>query len=204
MAVPDLAKNISERMASEVDSVENIQSFVQGLKSHMGVTKENCDLMKMTAQRQDADYAQRFTNLESQIAELRSKHGELTTGLHRGQVARSFERSLARYIYPRGKNPHMYDDEIFPKLKKWLQENEETQDQEDMKAIQRWKNLAGNLGWSDRLEMVLSKMLEITNPRLADPNSSIPIGKINEDEKPLVEEIGKMTIKLKDLLKKLE
>ena len=50
---------------------------------------------------------------------------------------------------------------------------------------------------------VNASYLTIT-PHLADPNSSIPIGKIDEDEKPLVEVIGKIAIKLKDLLKKLE
>ena len=186
----------TKRKAADMETEVEYRDTVVSLRiARLEETVEMSQIRMEAMQRQ-------LNKTQDQLALTQSKQMELMemkANLHMGQTAYNFERFLARYIYP----PDIVytKDRIFSNLMVWLQKNQRTR--RGREANKRWEDLKQKFKWSPEHEAVFFKMLACrmadAHPRPVDFKLSIP-DEFNANERPLVDVIRNMTIKLDDLV----
>ena len=194
-------------ISSKIGRKEMEETPIPAIKKSLKGTKIKVDEMK-TEVIKSIDVESRFACLEkemkamqNQLTETRTEQSKLmkmNTALHTGQTAYNFEKDLATYIYPQG-TPITFG-RIFTNLMKWL----ETPEGRESVGKQKWDAFRRQCNWSNKHKQVFFKMLECRRkPAHPDePDFTLPIpDNFTEDDKKYVEDIRKMTVELKELLK---
>ena len=221
MSLRRSARVLTGRMETHLNKAEDIENTIRrndrpravrqirSFKNDLRQTKRKAVDMETEVEFREAVVSLRIARLEQTVDEdrhmsqirMEAMQRQLndTQDLHMGQTAYNFERFLARYIYP----PDIVytKDKIFSNLMVWLQKNQRTR--RGRAANKRWEDLKQKFKWSPEHEAVFFKMVACrmadAHPRPVDFKLSIP-DEFKANERPLVDVIRNMTIKLDDLV----
>ena len=180
--------------------IEHLTKKMSGFEFQLTETKNN---LKIT-RNELTDTLNELTRTQNDHEITKNKLKEIEDALKTGQIAFSFEKDLATYIYPNDKKYGSIN--IFTNMKRWLEKKKNTP--QGQEANGKWNALKREFSWSSEHERVFFKLLEsrkeYAHPSL-DPvvaQSQIP-GCYTDEEKKCINDIVSMVERVNILMQQL-